>query len=67
MVEGNRVLKKLKVFEVSPVLVGAGNHTSLEKIKSYKGSEAHLMLAEIKRLKSRNEAMDFLTEIQRLK
>ena len=67
MVEDNRVLKKMNVFEISPVLVGAGNNTSLEKIKSYKGSEAHLMLAEIKRLKSRNEAMDFLTEIQRLK
>lgn len=67
MVDGNRVLKKVTVFEVSPVLIGAGNRTGLESIKSYKHTDARLLLNEIKKLKGRNECMDLLSEIQRLR
>jgi len=64
--DGHRILKKLKVFEVSPVMIGAGNRTFLESIKSAGGQGAKDLLLEITALKRRKD-FQLLNEIRRLK
>ena len=67
IIDGHRVLKKLKVHEVSPVLIGAGNHTGLESIKSYRHQDAKTMLLELQALKHQGRDYQLLNEIRRLK
>lgn len=50
-----RVLKKLRVFEVSPVLVGAGVNTGTEQIKQGARSRG-LFSPDVRRLIDENEA-----------
>ncbi len=67
IIDGHRVLKKLKVYEVSPVLVGAGNHTGLETIKSYRYQGAKALLLELQALKHQGRDYQLLNEIRQLK
>jgi len=67
IIDGHRVLKKLKVYEVSPVLVGAGNHTGLETIKSYRYQGAKALILELQALKHQGRDYQLLNEIRQLK
>ena len=67
IIDGHRVLKKLKVHEVSPVLIGAGNHTGLESIKGYRYQDAKTMLLELQALKHQGRDYQLLNEIRQLK
>lgn len=64
--DGHRILKKLKVFEVSPVMIGAGNRTFLESIKSAGGHDAKDLLLQITKLKRRKD-FQLLKEINSMR
>jgi HK97 family phage prohead protease len=65
--DGYRILKKLQCFEVSPVLVGAGNRTMTQSIKSHGSQNAKALLLEIQSLKRWKEYRDMLDEIRQLR
>ncbi|MFE6845056.1 HK97 family phage prohead protease [Streptomyces sp. NPDC057686] len=46
-----RILKRLRTFEISPVLVGAGRQTELLSLKSDRRSSASSQRAELQRIK----------------
>ena len=55
--EGARILKKVDVKEISPVLIGAGVNTGVLAIKSTYADQAEAVLATVKELVARSESL----------